>query len=126
MKLRNSVCVVRGVRLGPGRWQIVSLPCKSNSPLREPCRGICPIESWEEPRRRRKGAGQSPADPLASGSLQPAVAEDWCFARTPETGYRPAACFAAKEAFVLPYHQGASREGRAARRLGPGAWLCSD
>ena len=64
MKLRKSVRVLKKVRLGPGRRQFVSLPRKGNSWVWDPRPGLCLIEWWEGPRRRRESAGQTPAEVL--------------------------------------------------------------
>lgn len=64
MKLRKSVRVLKKVRLGPGRWQFVSLPRKGNTWLWDPRPGLYLIEWWEGPRRRRESAGQTPAEVL--------------------------------------------------------------
>ena len=57
MKLRRSVRVLKKVRLGPGRWQFVSLPRKGNSWVWDPRPGLYLIEWWEGPQRRRESAG---------------------------------------------------------------------
>ena len=57
MKLRKSVRVIKKVRLGPGRWQFVSLPRKGNSWVWDPRPGLYLIEWWEGPQRRRESAG---------------------------------------------------------------------
>ena len=64
MKLRKSVRVLKKVRLGPGRWQFVSLPRKGNSWVWDPRPGFYLIEWWEGPRRRRESAGRTPMEVL--------------------------------------------------------------
>jgi integrase len=64
MKLRKSVRVIKKVRLGPGRWQFVSLPRKGNSWVWDPRPGLYLIEWWEGPQRRRESAGQTPDEVL--------------------------------------------------------------
>ena len=64
MKLRKSVRVLKKVRLGPGRWQFVSLPRKGNSWVWDPRPGLYLIEWWEGPQRRRESAGQTPIEVL--------------------------------------------------------------
>ena len=64
MKLRKSVRVLKKVRLGPGRWQFVSLPRKGNTWLWDPRPGLYLIEWWEGPQRRRESAGQTPIEVL--------------------------------------------------------------
>ena len=64
MKLRKSIRVIKKVRLGPGRWQFVSLPRKGNTWLWDPRPGLYLIEWWEGPRRRRESAGQAPIEVL--------------------------------------------------------------